>query len=204
MVNINEVNINDGTIRVGESFVEPGANAAHINVMLGSNEALGNAWSIALGTPRLGHGPFMGVLEPNRPIKPATVIVTKAAIQDDEHGLLLWGPAQAGIARGVTRAIDEGLFSADAADDALLICAVWVNPAADDADAVFRNNEKSTFEALRNAVLGLHLASENVSAIDNIHNPFYDPRATSISSSEIKDQPVSEIKDRSSSEIKDQ
>lgn len=167
----------DGKIRIGESFVSLGANAAHTNVMLGSNEALAATWSTILGSPREGHAPFMAVLEPNRPIVPPTVIVNKAKVVNDFHGNLLWGAVQAGVARGVTRAISDGLLSKEEAEGSVLICAVWVNPAADDERLIFERNDEAVYRALERAIGGLHRADENVSAIAGIHNPFFDPRS---------------------------
>ncbi|MBO1900348.1 formaldehyde-activating enzyme [Leucobacter weissii] len=166
----------DGKIRIGESFVSRGANAAHTNVMLGSNTALAAAWSSILGSPKAGHVPFMCVLEPNRPVSPPTVIVNKAAIENDFHGNLLWGAVQAGVARGVTRAIADGLLTPEEAEGSVLVCAVWVNPAADDERLIFERNDTAVYEALERAIRGLHRAEENVAAIAAIHNPFFDPR----------------------------
>ncbi|WP_162903866.1 formaldehyde-activating enzyme [Leucobacter sp. wl10] len=172
------INLLDGKIRIGESFVSLGPNAAHTNVMLGSNEALGAIWASILGSPRAGHAPFMAVLEPNRPIVPPTVIVNKAAVVNDFHGNLLWGAVQAGVARGATRAIADGLLSREEAEESVLVCAVWVNPAADDERLIFERNDEAVYQALERAIKGLHRAHENVSAIDGIHNPFFDPRGT--------------------------
>lgn len=168
----------DGKVRIAESFVSLGPNAAHINVMLGSNAALGATWAATLGSPRAGHAPFMAILEPNRPVSPPTVIVNKAAVVNDFHGNLLWGAVQAGVAHGVTRAIQDGLLTAKEAEESVLICAVWVNPEADDEQLIYAHNEQSAYEALERAIKGLHKADENVANIDNIHNPFFDPRSS--------------------------
>ena len=69
-----------GLYQVGESFIGDGANAAHINTVLGSRSgAVGTAWATALATPSPGHVPFMAVMAPGLPVKPATLFVTKAA-----------------------------------------------------------------------------------------------------------------------------
>lgn len=169
-------NLLDGKIRIGESFVSLGPNAAHTNVMLGSNAALAATWTSILGSPRAGHAPFMAVLEPNRPIVPPTVIVNKAAVVNDFHGNLLWGAVQAGVARGVTRSIADGVLSREEAEGSVLVCAVWVNPEADDEQRIFERNDQAVYEALERAIRGLHRADENIDALGNIHNPFFDPR----------------------------
>lgn len=127
----------------------------------------------------MGHTPFVAVLQPNQPVKPLTLFVNKAPIADPAHGDLTWGAAQAGVALGVTNAVANGVLSTEEADEALLIAAVWVDPAAGDASAVFANNTEATETALRNALAGKPKAVDVVKARDEVHNPFFDPRPSS-------------------------
>src|SRR5215472_4089330 len=126
---------------IGESFIGSGAEAAHINTVLGRRDGpVGTAWATALATPRQGHTPFVTVLRPGIAVKPMTLFVNKAPIAGDEHANLTWGAAQAGVAGGVADAVAEEVISAADADQNLVIAAVWVNPAARDADKVYANN----------------------------------------------------------------
>ena len=53
-------------MKIGEGFVGSGANAAHINIVLGLRDGpVGTAWATALATPREGHVPFVAVAQPN-------------------------------------------------------------------------------------------------------------------------------------------
>ena len=160
---------------IGESFTGEGDDAAHVNAVLGDRGGpVGTAWATALATPRAGHAAFVAVLRPGLPVKPLTLFVNKATIADDQHANLTWGAAQAGVAAGVADALREQIVSADDADRLLLIAAVWVSPAARDADRVFANNREATREALRAAVGGLPLAAE-VTGGGEPANPFYLP-----------------------------
>lgn len=160
--------------RIGESFVGEGVNAAHINTVAGARSGpAGIAWATALGSPSAGHVPFVAVLQPSLPVKPLTLFVTKAAPASDEHGLLIWGPAQAGVAAGVADAVADGVISAEQADSDVIIAAVWVNPGANDADAVYRNNREATRTALRNGVEHLPALADVLAARDEPRNPFY-------------------------------
>jgi 5,6,7,8-tetrahydromethanopterin hydro-lyase len=90
---------------IGESFVGEGAEAAHVNTVLGRRPGpAGTAWATALATPSQGHTPFLAVLRPGLPVKPPTLFVNKAAITGPAHGALTWGAAQAGVASGVADA----------------------------------------------------------------------------------------------------
>lgn len=164
--------------QIGESFVGDGAHAAHVNTVLGDREGpAGTAWATALATPSAGHVPFVAVLRPSLPVKPLTLFVTKSAPVSDEHGLLIWGPAQAGVAAGVADALADGLVSAEQADSHVIIAAVWVNPAATDADDIYRNNRIATRTAIENGARRLPATADVIAARGAPSNPFYTPKA---------------------------
>ena len=159
---------------IGESYIGEGAEAAHVNTVLGERTGpVGVAWTTALATPSAGHAPFVAVVIPGIPVKPMTLFVNKAAIAGDEHGTLTWGAAQAGVAGGVADAVSEGIISEADADQSLIIAAVWVNPAARDADLVYANNRTATREALRAGVEGIPHMAEVLVARHRPFNPFY-------------------------------
>ena len=165
-------------LQLGESFIGAGVNAAHVNTVFGHREGpAGVAWATALATPSHGHVPFVTVLRPSLPVKPLTLFVTKAAPATDAHGLLIWGPAQAGIAAGVADALADGTISPEQADSHVIIAAVWVNPAADDAEQVYANNRESARTAIQNGALSLPATTDVIAARNTPTNPFFTPRA---------------------------
>ena len=159
---------------IGESYIGEGAEAAHVNTVFGERSGpVGVAWATALASPSAGHAPFVAVVVPGLPVKPMTLFVNKAPIAGDEHGILTWGAAQAGVAGGVADAVSEGILSEADADQNLIIAAVWVNPAARDADQVYANNRAATREALRAGVTGMPQMTEVLAARHRPFNPFY-------------------------------
>jgi 5,6,7,8-tetrahydromethanopterin hydro-lyase len=159
---------------VGESFIGDGAEAAHINTILGRrNGPVGTAWATALASPSAGHTPFVAVVKPGLPAKPMTLFVNKAPIGGPDHGTLTWGPAQAGVAAGVADAVADGHIKADECDELLLIAAVWVNPEASDAELVYANNRVAMLTAIRASLDGLPHVSDVLAARDLPSNPFY-------------------------------
>ena len=161
-------------MQIGESFTGAGAEAAHINTVLGSRAGpVGIAWASALAGPRPGHTAFVAVLRPGLPAKPMTLFVNKASIASDEHGVLTWGAAQAGVAGGVADAVADSIISAADVDGLLLIAAVWVNPAARDAGLVYRNNRAATREALRAGAAGAPAVAEILAGCEYPANPYY-------------------------------
>src|SRR6266516_1000960 len=161
---------------IGESYIGEGAEAAHINTVFGERSGpVGVAWATALATPSAGHTPFVAVVIPGLPAKPMTLFVNKAPIAGDGHGTLTWGAAQAGVVGGVADAVSEGILSEADADQNLIIAAVWVNPAARDAEKVYANNRTATREALRAGVEGAPQMAEVLVARHRPFNPFYSP-----------------------------
>jgi 5,6,7,8-tetrahydromethanopterin hydro-lyase len=154
-----------------------GAEAAHLNTVLGARSGpVGSAWATALATPSAGHAPFVAVVRPGLPAKPLTLFVNKAAIAGDEHARLTWGAAQAGVASGVADAVADGVIPADV-DELVLIAAVWVDPAARDAEAVYRNNREATRAALANGHAREPKLERVLAARATPHNPFFTPES---------------------------
>ncbi|HWB56812.1 MAG TPA: formaldehyde-activating enzyme [Gaiellaceae bacterium] len=159
---------------MGEGFAGRGPNAAHVNTVLGRKGGpVETAWATALATPRQGHIPFVVVLRPNMPVKPATLFVNKADVRGDQHAALTWGAAQAGVAQGVLSAVAEGVIPAGDVDDLVLVAAVWVDWAADDEDEVYTNNVAATRDALAAAVEGRPALDDLLAVRDEPQNPFF-------------------------------
>jgi 5,6,7,8-tetrahydromethanopterin hydro-lyase len=164
---------------VGEGFEGAGVNAAHINLLLGPKQGvMGTAWATAAASPGPGHVPFQVVLKPNLPVKPATLFIGKAVLRDAKHEKLTWGPAQLGVAAGLTRAVLDNLLPPEAEDAWLAIALVWVDWNADDADAVYVHNKSATHLAAKRAMtVGWPSRAELISGLASVGNPFYTPRS---------------------------
>jgi 5,6,7,8-tetrahydromethanopterin hydro-lyase len=164
-------------MELGEAFVGSGAEAAHVNTVLGPRSGpVGTAWATALATPSSGHAPFVAVLRPGVPAKPFTLFVNKAAIAGEAHARLTWGAAQAGVAAGVMDAVAAGDVETAAVDALALIVAVWVDPEARAAEAVYRNNRTATAAALAAGRRCEPALPEALAARTHPENPFFTPR----------------------------
>ena len=160
---------------IGEGFAGSGADAAHVNTVLGAREGpVGVAWATALASPSAGHAPFMVIAAPNLPVKPMTLFVNKATIASEQHATLTWGAAQAGVASGVIAAVRTGVLEPAEADQLVLIAAVWVNPDATEPDAVYANNEAATLAALAAGRAGLPTIDDLLAA-QRPYNAYYLP-----------------------------
>jgi 5,6,7,8-tetrahydromethanopterin hydro-lyase len=164
------------SVEIGEAFVGTGAEAAHVNTVLGARAGpVGTAWATALATPSTGHAPFVAVVRPGLPAKPLTLFVNKAAVSGERHARLTWGAAQAGVAAGVMDAVAAGQIEVGAVDALALIAAVWVDPEARDEQAVYRNNRAATAQALAAGRRLEPALPEVLAARGRPRNPFFEP-----------------------------
>ncbi len=163
---------------VGEGFAGERPNVAHINLLVGPKDGpIGTAYATAAASPGPGHIPVQAVLKPNLPAKPSTLFIGKSVSQGDAHDLLTWGPAQAGVAAGITKALLDGVLPPEAEDDWLAIALVWVDPAADDAEAIYANNKEAIYLAAQRALTpGWPTRTELADGVATVSNPFYTPK----------------------------
>lgn len=165
-------------IHIGEAFEGAGSDVAHINLILGPKAELGQAYALAAASPGPGHIPFQAVVRPNLPAAPATLFIAKAVLKDAAHERMTWGPAQAGVAAGITEALLAGALPPIADEQWVAIALVWVDPAASDAEAVYRNNRAATLAAAHRAIEGGPSREALAEGLQAVANPFYTPVPT--------------------------
>lgn len=138
------------TPQMGAASAGAGVEAVRVSTVLGDREGpVGTAWTTSLATPSVGHSPFVVVARPNLPVVPLTLLVQAVDVVDRRHADLTMGAAQAGVAAAVLdlRMDDpDGLYC--------LIVSVWVDPDADDEEAVFANTREATIAALKLGAAG--------------------------------------------------
>ena len=161
------------TMQVGEGFAGSAPNLAHVNTVLGDRDgAVGTAFTTALAQPSPGHVPFLAVVRPGVAVQPPTLFVNKAAVASERHGTLTWGAAQAGVAEGVVDALADGIVDPSQVGSLVLVCAVWVDPDADDEDLVRQNNRTATRAALAAGRTGSPHVDEVVAFRGRAANPY--------------------------------
>jgi 5,6,7,8-tetrahydromethanopterin hydro-lyase len=160
----------------GEAFCGTGAEAAHVNTVLGAKGGpVETAWATALATPREGHVAFVVAAQPGLAVKPFTLFVNKATIASDAHAALTWGPAQAGVAAGVLDAVADGTVPSTATDELVCLAAIWLSPDARDADAVYRFNREAMATSLRNGAASLPDVDDVLAVRDEVFNAYWRP-----------------------------
>ena len=157
---------------VGEALAGDGNEIAHIDLIIGSKDGpAGVAFANALATQSKGHSSLLAVLSPNLAVKPSTVMITKVTIEGMKHATQMFGPAQAAVAKAVADAVDAGTIPKDQAEDLVIICGVFIHPAADNDKNIYDFNYEATKQSIINAMSGKPTADEMIAGKDAVH-PF--------------------------------
>ena len=140
---------------VGEALIGKEPEIAHIDLLIGDKEGpVGMAFASGLAQLSAGHTPLLGVIRPNLPPKPSTLIVPKVTVKNMEQVAQIFGPAQMAVAKAVADAVAEGILPKDKAEDMVVIVSVFIHPEAKDYDAIYRYNYGATKLALERAMQG--------------------------------------------------
>ena len=158
---------------VGESLKGDGNEIAHIDLLVGSKDGpVGVAFANALARQSDGHTNLLAVLEPNLAVKPATVMITKVTIKGMRQAVQMFGPAQVAVAEAVAEAVNTGVISADQAEDLVIVCGVFIHPAAEDDAKIYQYNYEATLEAIQNAMSGTPSAQQMLDGRDSAAHPY--------------------------------
>lgn len=158
---------------IGEALVGEGNEIAHIDLLIGcKNGPVGNAFANALARQSEGHTNLLAVLTPNLAVKPATVMVTKVTIKGMKQAVQMFGPAQAAVAKAVADSVADGTISKLQAEDLVIVCGVFIHPAANDDKKIYEYNYKATVDAIKNAMTGKPTAEEMIAGKDSAAHPF--------------------------------
>src|SRR3954463_4375630 len=141
------------TLQVGESLVGEGDEVAHVDVLIGSKSGpVGAGFANALVNQKQGHKNLLGVVAPNLPAKPDTIMSNKVTIDGAVQAVQMFGPAQAAVARGVVDSVRDGIISEADVDDLCIICGVFIHWEAKDDKKIFDYNYQATKEAIARAL----------------------------------------------------
>jgi len=164
--------IDNFTLRTGEALVDPDSNeVAHIDLLIGNiNGPVGQAYANALANPTKEREALQAILEPNMAVKPPTLIVPTVPVRGLREASMVYGPAQAAVAKAVAKSVEDGILPAT--DDLILIANVFVHPTATRRHRVFINNYKAMRHAIRKAMEGRPTAEEVAENADNARHPF--------------------------------
>ncbi len=158
---------------VGEALSGEGNEIAHIDLLIGSKDGpVGAAFANALARQSEGHSNLLAVLTPNLAVKPATVLVTKVTIKGMKQATQMFGPAQAAVAKAVADSVADGVIPAKDAENLVIVCGVFIHPAAEANKKIYDYNYQATKEAIAAAMRGKPTVQEMLDGKDKAAHPF--------------------------------
>ena len=158
---------------VGEALVGEGNEIAHIDLLIGSKDGpVGAAFANALARQSEGHTNLLAVLTPNLAVKPATVLITKVTIKGMKQAVQMFGPAQAAVAKAVADSVADGVIPAKDAENLVIVCGVFIHPAAEVDKKIYEYNYQATKDAIASAMRGKPSVQEMLAGKDKAAHPF--------------------------------
>ena len=158
---------------IGEALVGEGPEVAHVDLVIGKKgSSVEQAFVTALASPARGHTPLLAVLTPNIPAKPPTLMVNKVTIKNAGQALLIFGPAQAAVAKAVVDSVAEGIIPKTEVDNLLIIASVFIEWDAADKKKIYDWNYEATKVAIRRAITGEPGMDEVLAQKDTAKHPF--------------------------------
>ena len=163
----------DIVMNIGEALVGEGNEIAHIDLLIGDKSGpVGTAFANALATQSHGHSNLLAVLTPNVIAKPATVMITKVTIKGMKQAVQMFGPAQYAVAKAVADCVADGTIPSAQADDLVIVCGVFIHPAAEDNKKILKYNYEATKLSIERAMKNQPTPAEITAQKDSVTHPF--------------------------------
>ena len=154
-------------------MVGEGPEIAHIDLVIGPKGSyVEQAFVSALASPAKGHTPLLAVLAPNLPAKPFTLMVNKVTIKGAGQAMLIFGPAQAAVAKAVMDCVAEGTLPQELADELMIIVSLFIEWDAKDKKKIYEYNYQATKMAIERAVDRNPRVAEILAKKDSAKHPF--------------------------------
>lgn len=158
---------------IGEALVGEGNEVAHIDLAIGAKGTpFETAFMTALTQPAMGHTPLLAVLEPNLPCKPATLMANKVTIKNGTQATLMFGPAQASVAKAVADSVADGVIPKVLSESLLIIVSVFIHWDAKDKKKIYDYNYEATKLAIKRAFAGEPKIDEVLAKRNTAKHPF--------------------------------
>ena len=159
--------------KVGEALVGEGKEIAHIDLVIGERGGtVEQAFMTSIATPRVGHTPLLAVLEPNLPCKPSTLMINKVTIKNASQAILMFGPAQAAVAKAVMDCVEAGTLPKEKANDLFIIVSVFIEWDAEDKKKIHDYNYDAVKLAIERAMANEPKVEDVLSKKGDAKHPF--------------------------------
>jgi 5,6,7,8-tetrahydromethanopterin hydro-lyase len=99
-------------------------------------------------------------------------MVTKVTIKGMRQAVQMFGPAQSAVAKAVADSVADGVIPAKDAEDLVIVCGVFIHPAAAEDKKIYDYNYQATKDAIANAMRGKPTVQEMLAGKDKAAHPF--------------------------------
>lgn len=125
-------------LKVGSGAAGSEPESAQIDLVAGPKDGtLGEIFALQLTYPRHGYEALTTIAEPNLTVRPSTLIVPTAELKNLRQANMIYGPAQAAVARAIIDALEAGIIPRSAMDTHVMLAQVSVHPKAVDRHALY-------------------------------------------------------------------
>ncbi|MHA2379009.1 MAG: 4-hydroxy-tetrahydrodipicolinate synthase [Candidatus Thorarchaeota archaeon] len=109
----------------GLAFGRGSSDLVSASIVVGPKDGvLGRAFVRLLTTPKIGHEALTVILEPNLPVRPASIMLPVKQVQSMRQASLFYGPVQSGAARAVGLLLEAGKIPRQSLDGQVVIMAI--------------------------------------------------------------------------------
>jgi 5,6,7,8-tetrahydromethanopterin hydro-lyase len=99
-------------------------------------------------------------------------MVNKVTIKGAKQAVLMYGPAQAAVAKAVMDCVSNGIIPEEAVDDIMIIVSVFIEWDANDKKKIYDYNYLATKLAIERAASGKPTLKEILAKKDSAKHPF--------------------------------
>jgi 4-hydroxy-tetrahydrodipicolinate synthase len=148
-IGIGQSDIKAQKILVGSSSAGTGIDKVTIDLVAGQKAGpVGVSFASQLVYIRRGYEALPSVLEPNLAAKPCCLIVPAVELKNLRQANIMYGPAQAGIAKAIADKVQAGVIPASIIDTHVMLTKAFVHPNALDRAVLYKNFYVATINAI--------------------------------------------------------
>jgi 4-hydroxy-tetrahydrodipicolinate synthase len=139
-------------MRVGTGTAGAGLNKVQIDLIAGlKTTPLGDAYALQLTYPLHGREALTTILEPGLTVRPSTLLLPTLEQKNLRQANMIYGPAQAALARAIVDALEGGTIPVGAQEDEVMVALATVHPKALDRNTLYKSVLQASAEAIAQA-----------------------------------------------------
>ncbi len=139
-------------LRTGSGVAGEELNKVQVDLIAGGKETpLGDAYALQLTYPLHRREALTTILEPGLTVQPSTLLLPTLPQRNLRQANMIYGPAQAALARAIVDALEEGCIPGSVIDAEVMVALTTIHPRAVDRHALSKSVQAAAAQALRQA-----------------------------------------------------